>query len=364
MSAAPRSKTTVWYKEHYDKICVVVVLVALLASALFLLLQITQARRALSDVQWTRVDVDHNQYKPRDVTTFGPFVERLESPFAIADYTNQLLVSDLRVVSVNPDVRTPIPYGAEVCPWTQYPQPAIGSVDTTGDGIPDDWYMGYGLDPFDPTIPGRDLDGDGFTVREEFDAGTSPVDAADHPSYAYKLRVLRVATRPFDLRFQGVQEIAPGDERYHLNVRGRDRSYFAKIGEIVEGYKIAEFERRSREGQHGRPLDVSVLTLERGDGRRVELVINRDVTLDDRVAELLFLVDDSTHRVNVGDELTLLGNVYNVIDIRQDTVLIRDQSRQVDVTVGRRTQADMPSTEPTPPGESRLDAFFEGLNVE
>ncbi len=363
MSAAPRSKSVVWYKEHYDKIAVVVVLVALLGSALFLLWKIGEAQRALTEVDWARVDVEHNQYEARDVAAFAPIVERIESPFQIAMHEMRLLVSELRVMSVNPEVRTPIPYDAEVCPWTQYPQPEPGTFDTTGDGIPDEWYASYNLDPFDTTLAGRDLDGDGFTVREEFEAGTSPVDPEDHPSYAYKLRVRRVATRPFDLRFQGVQVVAEDDERYMLNVRGEDRSYFPSMGDTVRGYTLVEFDRRTREGMHGRQIDASVLTLERGDGRQIELVIDQDVTIDDRVAELIFLVDGSAHRVNIGDTLALMGNTFKVIDIRRDTVLIRDQAMQVDVTVGRETQADR-QAEAAAADAAGVEALFEGMMSE
>ncbi len=369
MSAAARSKSGVWYKEQYDKVLIVVVLVALLGSALFLLLQIGQAHRALTDVDWHRVDVEHHEYQARDLAAYTPFVERMEQPFHIESHANRLLVSDLRVMSVNPDARTPVPYHAEVCPWTQFPQPRIDDRDTTGDGIPDEWYVTHGLDPFDATLADRDLDGDGFTVREEFEAGTSPVDPEDHPSYAYKLRVRRVATRPFDLRFQGVHEVAAGDMRFQLNVRGEDRTYFARMEDIVRGYRLVEFERRTREGAHGRRIDASVLTLERGDGRQIPLVIDTDVTIDDRVAELLFLVDRSTHRVNVGDELTLMGEVYKVVDIRRDTVLIRDQGRGVDVTVARATQAELrpPETEAAAADAETsvdFDALFQGLMAE
>jgi hypothetical protein len=50
------------------------------------------------------------------------------------------------------------------------------NTDDTGDGIPNWWLAAYGLDPSDPHLADRDLDGDGLTVREEFIAGTNPLD--------------------------------------------------------------------------------------------------------------------------------------------------------------------------------------------
>ena len=62
----------------------------------------------------------------------------------------------------------------------------IADLDSSGDGVPDWWMLGY----FDSilgdaetfTRPEDDFDGDGFTNYEEFIAGTSPVDSASYLS--------------------------------------------------------------------------------------------------------------------------------------------------------------------------------------
>ena len=339
MTTAARAKQSVWYKAHYEKIAVLVVLVALLLSAVLLLLRVSNATRDLQNM--TKVDdaVTRLPFEAKDLSDFTSFTEALETPFRISSRDNQLLVSELRIISANPDVRTPVPLGAEVCPWTQFPQPTSVARDTTGDGIPDEWYESFGLSAFDPELANRDLDGDGFTIREEFEAGTSPIDPEDHPSYGQKLRVRRVAARPFDLRFQGVQEIAADDVRFMLNVRGQDRSYFARMNETVRGYTIVAYEPRTRMGPFGNPVDASVLNLQRADGRIVELGLNQDVTIDDRVAELIFLVDNSTYVVNNGDEITLMNKPFKVIDIQRNSVLMLDIEREERLTVRQSNPA-------------------------
>ncbi len=49
--------------------------------------------------------------------------------------------------------------------------------DSDGDGMPDDWELVYGFDPFDSNNAGLDGDGDELTNLEEYQAGTDPGDA-------------------------------------------------------------------------------------------------------------------------------------------------------------------------------------------
>jgi hypothetical protein len=52
------------------------------------------------------------------------------------------------------------------------------AADSNGDGIPDWWCHGYGLDPNDPTMASANPDADSFTTFEEWVAQTDPTNPA------------------------------------------------------------------------------------------------------------------------------------------------------------------------------------------
>jgi subtilisin family serine protease len=55
------------------------------------------------------------------------------------------------------------------------------NADTDGDGLPDGWEVKYGLDPLDPSGENGangDIDGDGWTNKEEYQNNTNPISAS------------------------------------------------------------------------------------------------------------------------------------------------------------------------------------------
>jgi hypothetical protein len=51
--------------------------------------------------------------------------------------------------------------------------------DYAGDGLPDEWDLQYGLNPFDPGLATNDVDGNGFTVLDDFMMGANPTNPSD-----------------------------------------------------------------------------------------------------------------------------------------------------------------------------------------
>lgn len=58
---------------------------------------------------------------------------------------------------------------------------SVGEEDMDKDGMPNDWEIYYGLNPYDGNDSYIDSDKDGYTNIQEYNAGTNPKDIHDHP---------------------------------------------------------------------------------------------------------------------------------------------------------------------------------------
>jgi lysophospholipase L1-like esterase len=85
-----------------------------------------------------------------------------------------------------------------------------GAADSDGDGIPDAWEIARGLNP-GVNDAGLDVDGDGFTNREEYLADTNPLDPAS------SLRITSVARNPAGQNV--VNWRSAGGVRYRIQYR-------------------------------------------------------------------------------------------------------------------------------------------------
>jgi len=318
-------KPTGFLKQNYDKILVVLVLVSLLASAIILVLQLQSGAERVNSTRNELDAVNPISQEPIDPTSLDALAESIATPFQMSAAHRKFLVGELRVSSI-PD-GLPIPYDATVCPFTGTEQPKIVNIterDTDGDGMPDVWEQKSGFNMYDPSDAKADADGDGFTNQEEFLAKTDPTSALDTPPPSAKLRLVRVQINPFKLRFLGKSKLADGD-RFQLNLRTLEKTYFARIGDEIEGYEITGYDENGAEGP--------VLTLQQGD-KVINLIQGRVVDEQARTALMVFLVDGKRYRANIGENISLQGKEYKVVDIRDDGVVIRDEVADREVDIG------------------------------
>jgi len=325
VSAAPRHRVS-WLRQNYDKLVLVLILAGLLVSALLLVLRIGRVKQSLIEARWEKPPARPKMVQPIPLSQFDTNRQALANPFQSTTRSNRMLVSELRVSCVG--CGKPIPYSAEKCPFCNAKQPPIldaSKIDSAGDGIPDVWKKKYGFNPLDPAVANEDSDGDGFSNLEEYRAGTDPLDPNDHPPLGAKLRVLRIGQNPFKLRFQGEATMPNGSVLYQLNLRSLQRTYFAKVGDEVEGFKFVEYKTNSVEGP--------VVVLEK-DHNQIPLTKGKTKTGYEMVADLVFLIDRNTMRVRSGDTIKVRDQEYKIIDMGATSVLIRDVKTGKDLTIG------------------------------
>jgi hypothetical protein len=227
---------------------------------------------------------------------------------------HDLMVGELRVIAIGSAY--PIPYDAEVCPFSNIGQPAMNQLDRDGDGITDDWELAYSFNKYDAADAAMDSDGDGFTNLEEFVGKTDPRKSSSHPPFAEKLRFIERKDIPFFLVFQGFTEQQDGTVSFQLNNPTTGKSHFAEVGGGVENVVIQRFE----PAKNGEPARLFVMR----DSAEIELV-RGEIALDpESKAELINILDRSPIIVTMGALLSLHSDEYTVLGVHADRVILKD----------------------------------------
>jgi len=327
VSQAPRGKND-WIRSHYEKMVLLVALVALLFSCV-LLAQRIQAEKAAAEPALARIDWRGSLVAPKDTLAFDAVLvaARAEATNALA-VAARTTVSERRVACVK--CGKPIRYEAAECPFCLGTQPAIVDIeklDTDGDGLPDKIELALGLDPQNPADAAGDLDNDGFTNLEEFKAKTDPKDPADYPDPIVKLRVAGIKPVPFYLRFVTTSTLGDGSIRFQLNLQTLERTYFVKPGDVVLGYKVEQY---NPAGPAGETLNM----VRQSDKRSVVLVKGRPVTEQELAILFVSLIDKQRLPVQrLNDVFAYRGADYKVVDIRRENVVIQSAKTGEKVTV-------------------------------
>ncbi len=232
----------------------------------------------------------------------------------------------------------PIPFGEKKCPLCGVKQPEEQKVvlDTDGDGLPDELEKTLGMNPNDPNDVGGDLDGDGFTNLEEYEAKTDLRDPESHPDYLdYVKIVLPLRVKPLPFVFTGVRKRS-GDA-YEMQFRDprkvNDAGTRGFIYSVAPGAPIGETGFRAKAYEQKadkvpipgtnltRDRDISTATVERiSDGKLLTLQVGviQHVAADVETT-LVYERDPSlTFAVSPGGTIQIKRAKYTVKDIRRE----------------------------------------------
>lgn len=325
-------------KNQYDRWIAFLVLLGLVASVLYLAWRIGTIRgmQAKFERQIESLRIIHPEATEADQGIYRRALTHIRKPAQIAEEGVPLFVPESRVWCV--DCRRPIPMEIAkqggACPFcnaVQPPDPAEAEdYDGDKDGIWDSWEVRYGLDPFDPGDAEKDTDGDDYSNIAEFraDPRTDPTDPESFPPPEAELRVVEIVADPFELRFRARSRLPDGSLQFQINLRGGGRTFFRKLGEEVQGFKLDSYEERfvrrtTKTSSVPREVDESVLTLVKGD-RTIPLVYNKDVQYNEYTAVLIFMIDRKKYTVKHDSVFELKGKRYKVlkIDSAAETVVV------------------------------------------
>jgi len=246
-----------------------------------------------------------------------------------------LFAPERRVSCINPDCRYPIAWNSKKCVFCGTEQPVLKGEDpkysTARDMVPDAWKKKYNLSITDTELAAKDLDGDGFTVLQEFLAGTDPNDVKSHPDIVAHLRVKEVKERKLPFIFTAVNTMPDNRRQYIFNEGGQyPRTHWVKEGEEIgktgfKAGKLAEkFEERVVNGARMK-IDLSTVEVIRTiDGRKATLLIKdmQPASIDQEAILVLAVDPNWSQAVFVGMVFEVRGEKYKVEQITRENQVV------------------------------------------
>jgi hypothetical protein len=214
-----------------------------------------------------------------------------------------------------------------------HPRPPDDPCGLSREGISNWWLTANGLS-LHKLVADTDPYKKGFTVMEEYRAGTNPKDPSSHPDYAFKLRVRGALTQdPFPFLFTSVSEQG-GKPVFSVAQRNGQKTCFVKQNEVIPdakypGFRIVGYAEkftsvpdpviRTPEGKSSmRKVDVSELTLQKEGMEPVVLIREKSAFMPGFIADLVFLLDPKlSFKVKEQSVFTLRESQYKVLGIRK-----------------------------------------------
>ena len=203
------------------------------------------------------------------------------------------------------------------------------------------WFKKYHLDLSDPKMLDADPDGDGFTNREEFLAGTDPLDPNSHPPTVAARASIRLKEYN-EVRLPVVLEAVEGNKaRLKRTEGGESRVETVKAGDTVPGLPLTveKVESKQDVDKNGDPVDLSRVTLTDSTTKE-KVVLMKDLPAKTSASYAVLSSPDgkSSLKVRHGDVFTWPGETgvtYKVVDLSRDQVVLEQVENKKMWTIPR-----------------------------
>lgn len=242
-------------KTHYDG--VILLASALAAIGIFAFIGLSSLEFSAEFQERNSSAPRKNEVRDAEHQVLVDATERLSKPSAWGSHEGSLMVSRIYVLT-NQGLIDPIEGDTPLHP-----------------PVPNEWLLNFDLDYSQRDVLETDPDGDGFSVLEEWRAGTDPTDVDSVPPYWTKLRLEDFERIPFKVKFSGSPD---GGKTFTINFVDDRRmpTQFVELGQtvVIAGvpYKVAKFQEKQK-GEEELFRDVSELTLESvPDGEQIILI--------------------------------------------------------------------------------------------
>ena len=198
------------------------------------------------------------------------------------------------------------------------------------------WFRKYGLDPKDPAMLDADTDGDGYTNREEFLAGTNPLDPKSMPGMidGVSMKELKDVRVPIILR-----EVKGGTARVErIDAPGQEE---LREGSQVQGlpYRVTKIKQEVKVDKHGVFTDVSQVMMENSETKESVVLVKDLPARSSETHAVLVGPDGVEQKVHVDETVTLPGQAgkqFKVLEVRPDQVVVEEIGSRRPLTIPKR----------------------------